>query len=189
MKHKDIELTFAIEKGVDLKNRRLFLHGDVEDNVALIVRAMYFLNEESKAAPIELFISSYGGSVDDTFALHDVTRTLRAPVHTTALGKCMSAAPLLVACGHKGQRWATANTLFMLHDSKLEAEVVRPKQMAALAAIEEQRSEDYARLLTEYTKMPYRHWRRLSGSSVDRFFTAEKALEWGLIDAIWQEQE
>ena len=91
------ELQAALEYGLDVKGRRIFLHGDVDErSIGAAIRGMYLL-ADLKNDPIELFIASYGGYVDEAFALHDVTRTIRVPVHTVALGKCQSAAPLLVA--------------------------------------------------------------------------------------------
>ena len=112
----------ALQHGVDVAGRRVFLHGYVDEgSIGVAIRGMYLL-ADLESSPIELFVSSYGGELDEAFALHDVTRTIRVPVPTVALGKCQSAAPLLVACGHPGYRWASENTVFMIHDASLDAE-------------------------------------------------------------------
>lgn len=184
------ELDAALEHGVDVKGRRIFLHGDVEEeNIAVAIRGMYLLADLS-ADPIELFIASYGGLVDDAFALHDVTRTIKVPVHTVALGKCQSAAPLLVACGHRGERYGSENCEFMVHDASIEIkEDHSPAQLAAYAEVIKARVARMDRLLAKYTKMPYRHWSRLSKSKTDHYFSADEALKWGLIDQIWSEKD
>jgi len=182
------ELTAALEKGVDVKNRRIFLHGDVEeDTIGLAIRAMYLLSDMNKE-PVELFVTSYGGELDEAFALHDVTRTIKVPVHTVALGKCMSAAPLLVACGKRGERWATAHTQFMLHDVTLDE--LEGSPVAITAHVEAARIQmvKYAELLARYTSKPKSHWTRMFAGRADRFFGADEALEWGMIDGIWQEK-
>ncbi len=183
------ELEAALEHGVDVKGRRIFLHGDVdEDTIGVAIRGLYMLADLNKE-PIELFVTSYGGSIDESFALHDVTRTIKVPVHTVALGKCQSAAPLIVACGESGQRWASENCEFMVHDSTIELqENHTPSQLASYAAVVTRRTERMDRLLAKYTKMPYRHWRKLSASKADSYFDAEQALKWGLIDGIWDEK-
>ncbi len=53
----------------------------------------------------------------EMFSLYDVMNSIKCPISTIAIGKCMSAAPLLVAAGTKGERYATPNTWFMVHQS------------------------------------------------------------------------
>ncbi len=183
------ELLAALEHGVDVKGRRIFLHGDAEeDSVGMAIRGLYLLADRSPD-PIELYISSYGGLIDDTFALHDVTRTIKVPVHTVALGKCQSAAPLLVACGKRGERYASENTEFMAHDASVDLSQGSPAQLRVQAEAVKARVDRMDKLLAKYTKKDVRHWRRLSASKVDRYFDADTALEWGLIDQVWAEKE
>ena len=183
------ELTAALEHGVDVKGRRVFLHGGVdEDSIGMAIRAMYLM-ADMKPEPIELFVCSYGGELDEAFALHDVTRTIAVPVHTVALGKCMSAAPLLVACGQKGKRWASEHTQFMLHDCCLEPEEGSPVSIAAHVEAAKAQMTRYAELLAKYTDKHKGHWQRMFQMRSDKFFSAEEAQEWGLIDSIWSEKE
>lgn len=182
------ELTAALEHGVDVKGRRIFLHGDVgEESIGVAIRAMYLLADLS-TDPIELFVTSYGGELDEAFALHDVTRTIKVPVHTVALGKCMSAAPLLVACGHKGERWASEHTQFMLHDVSLDEIDGSPVAIAAHVEAARAQMIRYAELLAKYTDRPKGHWTRMFQMRSDKFFSADEAQEWGLIDGIWSEK-
>ena len=184
------ELDAALDYGVDIKGRRIFLHGDVEEKtIGMAIRGMYLLADLDIKSPIELFITSYGGEVDESFALHDVTRTIKVPVHTVALGKCQSAAPLLVACGQKGERYASENCEFMVHDASMEIESeFSPAQLETYVTAVKARVERMDRLLAKYTKRDYRFWKRMSSSKLDRYFTADQALEWGLIDTIWSEK-
>ena len=187
----DAEIEAVLEHGVDTRGRRVFLHGDVdESSIRLAIRGLYLLDTMSKS-PIELYVASYGGDLDDAFALHDVTRTIKSPVITCALGKCQSAAPMLVACGRKGERYATENCTFMLHDAKLcsvaDGEDF-PSNLIQHATVTQAAMERYAKLLARYTKKPASHWKRIFGGKDDRFFDASQAIEWGLVDAIWSEK-
>jgi len=185
--HKD-RVEIALEYGVDVRGRRIFLHGDVDEEIiGYAIRGLYLLSDISRD-PVELFICSYGGMIDDAFALHDVTRTISCPVHTIALGKCMSAAPILVACGEPGHRWASENTTFMLHDVAMSVIEDNPANIAVYAELGKDYSRRYAKLMASYTSKNVRHWATLSGGKTDRFFGAEKALEWGMIDAVWSEK-
>ena len=183
------QIEAALEHGVDIAGRRIFLHGDVEeDTIGIAIRGMYLLADASEQ-PIELYVTSYGGELDEAFALHDVTRTIRAPVYTVALGKCMSAAPLLVACGQLGHRWASEHTTFMLHDATIDELEGTPAYIESQAAEGRRQMQVMAKLLGSYTKKKTTHWSRMFAGKVDRFFGAEDALEWGLIDGIWSEKD
>jgi ATP-dependent Clp protease protease subunit len=181
-------VTAAIEHGVDVSGRRIFLHGDVdEDTIGRAIRGIYLLSGISDQ-PITLFVSSYGGSLDDAFALHDVTRTVVCPIHTVALGKCQSAAPLLVACGQKGERWSGALTSFMLHDLQISPPEGSPVLVDSWVEDGNRARKQYVELLAQYTRKRASHWERFFRSKSDRFFTADQAQEWGLIDHIWDEK-
>lgn len=178
----------ALLHGVDLDGRRIFLHDSVsEESTGLAIRGLYLAERLDAKTPVELFVTSYGGSLDDAFALHDVTRTIKCPVHTVALGKCMSAAPLLVACGHAGHRWATPSTTFMLHDTHIEIDG-SPRLVEGWARNARGLMERYADLLERYTHMDRGFWLRTFGRKEDRIFDAEQALDWGLVDHIWEEK-
>lgn len=182
------QLEAVLEYGVDMLGRKVYLHGDVEeDTIGRVIRGMYVLGTVSDK-PIELFVSSYGGVVDESMALHDVTRTIGCPVHTIALGKCMSAAPLLVACGEPGHRYATENTVFMLHDSHFDDVEGRPDDLQVLIDLEKASLGAYAKLLARYSKKPPVFWRNIFRRKTDRYFTATEAQEWGMIDHIWEEK-
>ena len=94
------------EYGVDTANRRVFLLGGVDESpISQAIKSLYYLDNDS-GDEIELFIGSLGGSEYEMFALYDVLMSLKCPVTTVAIGKCMSAAPLLVAAGHVGYRYS-----------------------------------------------------------------------------------
>lgn len=187
---KPSRIEAALYHGIDTVGRRVFLHGDVDENtIGVAVRGLYLLSDDNPLKPIELYVSSYGGELDEAFALHDVTRTVKAPVHTCALGKCMSAAPLLVACGTRGERYATPSTTFMLHDAQMGHPHDCSANFIANAKVTAAMMDRYADLLEHYSKKDKKFWKKIFSSKVDRFFDVEQALDWGLIDGIWSEKD
>lgn len=179
----------ALEHGIDIFGRRIWLHGAIDEyTIGMAIRGLYMLADMSRD-PIELYVSSYGGHLDESFALHDVTRTIKCDVVTCALGKCMSAAPLLVACGKRGHRYTTESTTFMLHDVRVFDVQGRPADLAVEADVAMGMMDNYAKLLGRYTNKDRRHWRRLFDSKTDRYFDSETAIEWGVVDAIWNEKD
>ena len=95
-----------------------------EEKIAEGIHAMLYLNEVNKMEPksedrhpIEFYLSTYGGSADDMFALYDIMRVVRSDseIHTLGLGKVMSAGVLLLAAGTKGKRRIAKNCRIMIH--------------------------------------------------------------------------
>lgn len=177
-------ISLAINEGVDPINRRLYLHGEIdEDEIGMVQRGMLTLAAQSDE-PIDLWVSSIGGDVDEAFGLVDIMQLVDVPIHTVAWGKVMSAAPMLVAAGKPGMRLATKNTWFMLHPMRAGLEEVTSLDMRSYGDVLEQSMQRYVELLAEYSLQPKRFWSNLMRSRTDRYFTAEEAEDWGLIDHV-----
>lgn len=163
---------------------KLFLTSEI-DEAAFVKIATGLLNPTGIP---ELYVASPGGDLELAFGLHDLIRSSDKLVRTYAIGRCQSAAPLLVACG-TGRRVGYRNTIWMLHSISLEEADGPAPEVAVNVEWAHRMAETYARLLARYTtKRDHRFWlRRLSGRDV--FFTSEQALEWGLIDEIWESPE
>lgn len=176
--------------GVDKQNRRIFMFDGVDENsIGTVIKGLYYMDAESTEKPIELFIGSFGGSEYEMFALYDTIRTLKAPIHTTAIGKCMSAAPLLVACGEPGHRYATPNTWFMVHQSWDEFGAKRTDELKRDLEHYDDMAKNWYNLMATHTNVSAKVWRSRCEKAGDTYFSAEQAQEWGLIDHIWNEKD
>ena len=172
------------ENGVDIVNRRVFI-GDIDSvSVDFAIKGLYLMETESTSDPCEMFISSYGGTIYDALALYDVMNTLTCPIHTFAYGKCMSAAPLLLAAGCPGNRWVAPHVAFMHHDWADDL-VGKGSEIQAAVKHNEQISETWTKLLAKHTKKDFRWWNHRAKKLPDFFFSADEAVEWGLADAVW----
>lgn len=173
--------------GIDVANRRVFL-GDIDaDTVDKAIKGMYLMETSDAAKPIELFISSFGGSIYDALALYDIMQTLTCPLYTFAYGKCMSAAPLLLAAGESGHRWVAAHASFMHHDWESEVEG-KGEFIKAEVKHTEELSKVWTHLLADISNKDFRWWAERSKRSGDFYFSADEAIEWGLADSIWNEK-
>jgi len=178
------------EYGVDKHNRRIFLFDDIDNHpIGMVIKALYYMDSESNSNPIELFIGSYGGTEYDMFALYDAVRTIKSPVYTTAIGKCMSAAPLLVSAGKKGHRYATPNTFFMVHQSWDEYGVKRTDELKIDIKHLEDKNRRWYELMEKHTKKNVHFWKSMCNRVGDRYFDAYQAQEWGIVDHIWDEKD
>jgi ATP-dependent Clp protease protease subunit len=177
------------DRGIDIANRRIFLDSDIEaDSVGPAIKGLYLMETESKTEPIEMFISSYGGTLYEALALYDILNTIKCPISTFAYGKCMSAAPVLLAAGEQGRRWVAPHTAFMHHDMSFIEEGTRTQHISAMKHVDTLYNQ-WISLLAKYSNKDKRWWDTRSKMPADFYFTAEDALEWGLADHIWVEKE
>jgi ATP-dependent Clp protease protease subunit len=175
------------DHGVDVANRRVFL-GDIDhESVDAAIKGMYLMETADASKPIELFVSSYGGTIYDALALYDIMQTLRCPIHTFAYGKCMSAAPLLLAAGEPGHRWVAAHVSFMHHDWADELSG-KGEHIKAGVKESEKLGRIWTELLADISNKSFKWWHDRSRRSGDFYFSADDAIDWGLADAIWSER-
>jgi ATP-dependent Clp protease protease subunit len=97
-----------------LKERIVFLVGEVNDPVAnLVVAQMLFLESEDAEKPISFYINSPGGSVTAGMSIYDAMKFVKAPVHTLCLGQAASMGAFLLSSGD--ERRALPNARIMIH--------------------------------------------------------------------------
>jgi len=185
------------------KIRLLSLHGEVnEDNTAELVYSLVMLHKlgeykeyvdpedpESeiltKFDPLELMISTYGGSAPEMFAIYDTVRMVRkdCEISTIGIGKVMSAGVLLLASGTKGKRKVMKNCRIMIHS-------VIGASHGSLHSLENEMDEirylqdQHITCLVEETDMTRRYLKKLMDRKVNVYLTAEEAIELGIADEI-----
>lgn len=99
-----------------LKERIIFLTGEVEDNMAdLIVAQLLFLEAEDPTKDIYLYINSPGGSVTAGMAIYDTMQFIKPDVRTLCIGQACSMGAFLLSSGAKGKRAALPNARVMIH--------------------------------------------------------------------------
>ena len=146
-----------------------------------LVATLLFLDSIEKSKPITLYINSEGGEVVPTMAIVDTMKTLKAKVGCVAFGSARAMGGLLLASGEKGMRAALPNTCIMLHHPSGAA------RGSASDIINEGR--ELVRIRTHLDKTLARatgHSQEKINADIrrDRHFTAESALEYGIIDRI-----
>lgn len=177
-------LDYLFEHGIDFKNRRIFLDGEItEDRTNKIVRGLISLTDKSNEI-ITLIVRSPGGDLYETIAIYDVLQNLKASVRTIALGYCQSAAPLLVAAGTKGMRYATPNCFFMIHDSIVESPETSLDDIKNDVRHFTHLRKRFFKLLESHTSLSYKKWRDIYHKRGDSFFDTELAMKYGLMDEI-----
>jgi ATP-dependent Clp protease, protease subunit len=165
-----------------LKDRIIFLGSEVrEDNANAICAQLLLLAAEDPDKDIYLYINSPGGSVTAGMAIYDTMQYVQPDVATLAMGLAASMGQFLLSAGAKGKRYALPHSRVMMHqplggiggtasDIKIQAELIlhMKRQMAELIA--------------EHTGQPVETIER--DSDRDRWFTADQALDYGLVDQV-----
>jgi ATP-dependent Clp protease protease subunit len=175
--------------GLDVQNRRVFLLGDVDESpIGNAIKGIYYLASQSKET-IELFIGSFGGELYEMFGLYDVLNSISAPISTVAIGKCMSATPLLIAAGNKGARYSMPNAQWMIHMGSEALDEARFDELEKQIEHQKIVARRWWDLLSKHTAKSAAQWRQICKQIGDSYFDAEKAQEWGLVDHLWDERE
>jgi|TARA_R100001163_G_scaffold62889_1_gene54130 ATP-dependent Clp protease protease subunit len=163
-----------------------------EEKVAEVIHAMLYLNEMNKLEkteeakkPIEFYLSTYGGSADDMFALYDIMRTVRqdSEIHTLGLGKVMSAGVLLLAAGTKGKRRIAKNCRVMIHSVAAGNHGNLQDLTNELEAISDLQ-QMYTNCLVAETNMTESDIKDMLNRNVNVYLSATEAVKLGIADII-----
>lgn len=163
-----------------------------EEKVAEVIHAMLYLNEMNKLTkdpkdkrPIEFYLSTYGGSADDMFALYDIMRTIRSEseIHTLGLGKVMSAGVLLLAAGTKGKRKIAKNCRVMIHSVAAGNAGALHDLTNELEAIQDLQ-DMYTSCLSAETNLTEGDIKEMLNRNVNVYLSATEAVKLGIADII-----
>ena len=170
-----------------LRERIIFLNGEVNDTVsALVCAQLLFLEAENPSKSINLYINSPGGVVTSGLAMYDTMRFIRAPVHTLCMGTARSMGSFLLMAGEPGERAALPNASILIHQPSGGFQGQASDMLIHAEEILKTKRR-MTRLYAEHCGRSYEDFER--GMDRDRFMTAEEALEWGLIDRILKVRE
>ena len=186
-----VEQTAKGERSYDiysrlLKERVIFLCGQVEDHMAnLIVAQLLFLESESPEKDIYLYINSPGGSVTAGMAIYDTMKFIRPNVSTVCIGQAASMGAFLLSGGEKGKRYCLPNARVMIHQplggfqGQASDFEIHAKEILYI-------KEKLNRLMADHTGQPLE--KVSDDTDRDNFLSAESAVEYGLVDAILEQR-
>ena len=170
-----------------LKERIIFLVGQVEDYMAnLIIAQMLFLEGENPDKDIQLYINSPGGVVTAGMAIYDTMQFIKPDVSTFCLGQAASAAALLLCAGAPGKRYCLPNARVMIHQP-LGGYQGQATDIAIHAKETLIVRERLNKIMAHHTgKAPEQI---MLDTERDNFMSAEQALEYGLIDKVFTQND
>ena len=187
-----IEQTNRGERSYDiysrlLKDRIVFLGGEITDETAnLVVAQLLFLEMEDPDSDISLYINSPGGSVTAGMAIYDTMRYIKPQVRTVCVGMAASMGAFLLMAGEKGKRLALPNAEVMIHqplggaqgqatDVAIRAEWLMKTKKKMTAMMAEMTGQSLKKVQADVER--------------DYFMSAEEALEYHIIDEIYQPRD
>ncbi|PLR85369.1 ATP-dependent Clp endopeptidase, proteolytic subunit ClpP [Bacillus canaveralius] len=182
-----IEQTNRGERAYDiysrlLKDRIIMLGSGIDDHVSnSIVAQLLFLEAENPEKDISIYINSPGGSITAGMAIYDTMQFIKPDVQTICIGMAASMGAFLLAAGTKGKRYALPNSEVMIHQplggaqgQATEIEIAAKRILFLRDKLNE--------ILSERTGQPLEVIAR--DTERDNFMTADRALEYGLVDQI-----
>jgi ATP-dependent Clp protease, protease subunit len=187
-----VEQTSRGERSYDifsrlLKERVIFLVGQVEDNMAnLVVAQLLFLESENPDKDIHLYINSPGGVVTAGLAIYDTMQFIKPDVATTCLGQAASMGAVLLAAGAAGKRSCLPSSRVMIHQPLGGYQ----GQASDIAIHAEETLKVRKRLndiLGKHCKQPIKKIEK--DTDRDFFMDAEESLSYGLIDKVFEGRE
>jgi len=165
-----------------LKERIIFVTGEVEDGMAsLIVAQLLFLESENPEKDIYMYINSPGGIVTAGLSIYDTMQYIKCKVSTLCLGQACSMGSLLLAAGAEGMRYALPNARIMIHQpsggySGQATDIeIHAKEILAL-------KKRLNNIYVKHTKKPLSLVEK--NMERDNFLSPQEALKFGLIDKI-----
>src|SRR3984957_13624084 len=170
-----------------LNERIVFIGTPIDDDIAnLVVAQLLHLESENPDKDISLYINSPGGVVYSGLAIYDTMRFIKPDVQTICFGVAMSMGSLLLTAGTKGKRLALPNSRILIHQPsggfQGQASDIEIHARETLA-LREQIDAIYAKSTGQTQEQVRDDMER------DRFFTAEQAREYGLIDRVIADHE
>jgi ATP-dependent Clp protease protease subunit len=165
-----------------LETRTVLVCGPIHDEIARDVMAqLLVLDAQSSSKPIRVFINSPGGSVDSGYAIYDVMRFVKAPLHSVCAGLAASAATVILLGAKKEWRFALPNTRFLIHQPSMGIQGQASDVDIAAKEVLKLRQK-VNELLSMETGQPVS--RIAEDTRRDYWMSAEEAKRYGLITSI-----
>jgi ATP-dependent Clp protease, protease subunit len=165
-----------------LNERIIFLGTPIDDQVAnLVVAQLLHLESEDPEKDISIYINSPGGSIYSGLAIYDTMNFVKPDIATMCVGVAMSMGSLLLAAGTKGKRAVLPNSRILIHQPSAGFEGQSTDieiHAREILKVRESIDEIYA----NHTGLSQEQVRK--DMERDRFFTAEQAVEYGLVDRV-----
>tara|TARA_R110000868_G_scaffold8205_3_gene42639 strand:- start:230314 stop:230919 length:606 start_codon:yes stop_codon:yes gene_type:complete len=187
-----VEQTSRGERSYDiysrmLKDRVIFLVGEVEDHMAnLVVAQLLFLESENPDKDISIYVNSPGGVVSAGLAIYDTMKFIKPDVSTVCIGQAASMGAIILSAGTKGKRHCLPNSRVMIHQplggfqgQASDFDIHAKEILKTREKLNQILADASGKKLSVVAKDTDR----------DNFLSAQEALDYGLIDSVLEDRE
>ncbi|MEG0994508.1 MAG: ATP-dependent Clp protease proteolytic subunit [Bacilli bacterium] len=164
-----------------LKNRIIFLSGEINDSSANVVIAQLLYLDALNKDDISIYINSPGGSINSGMAIYDTMNFIKSDVSTICIGMAASMGAFLLSSGTIGKRYILENAEVMIHQPLGGAEGQATEIKIAAERILKLKDK-LNHILSNNTKKPLKQIE--NDTERDHFLSAIEALNYGIIDKI-----
>ena len=166
-----------------LMNRKIFLTGEINDELANSFLSQFLFLEEEPDLPVTIYINSPGGQVSAGLLIYDTIKASRIPVNMVCTGMAASMAAIIFAGGQKGRRYILEHGRVLIHEPMIQSGI--GGSATSIRTISESILETRRVLngiLSEHTGKTIEEIDR--ATTFDNYMTAEEAIEFGICDQI-----
>ncbi|HEY3980924.1 MAG TPA: ATP-dependent Clp protease proteolytic subunit [Streptosporangiaceae bacterium] len=165
------------------EERIIFLGVQIDDASANDVMAQLITLESiDPDRDILMYINSPGGSMTSMMAIYDTMQYIQPEIQTFCLGQAASAAAVILSAGSKGKRMALPNSRILIHQPAVESGYGQSSDLEIQAREILRMRQAMEQILAQHTGQDEEQVRR--DTERDKFFTAEEAKEYGLVDEV-----
>ncbi|MDE7348220.1 MAG: ATP-dependent Clp endopeptidase proteolytic subunit ClpP [Clostridia bacterium] len=169
-----------------LEDRIVFITGEINDALAnTVVAQLIYLEAKDSTKDISLYINSPGGSVTAGMAIYDTMNYIKCDVSTICIGMAASMGAFLLSSGAKGKRFVLPNSEVMIHQP-LGGASGQATEIQIMANHIQKTKEKLTKILAKNSGQPFE--KVLADCERDNYLSAQEALEYGLVDKIFDER-
>lgn len=170
-----------------LKDRIIMLSGPINDDLAnSIIAQLLFLDAQDSTKDIYMYINSPGGVVTSGMAIYDTMNFIKSDVQTIVIGMAASMASVLVSSGTKGKRFGLPHSEVLVHQPSGGAQGQQTEiQIAATEILKTRKMMN--QILAKNTGQSLETIQK--DTERDHYFTAQEAVDYGLLDGIMESNE
>ena len=171
-----------------LKDRIIFINGEINNVTAVdTVAQLLYLEAQDPTKDINVYINSPGGNVTDGLAIYDTMQFVRCDVSTICIGMAASMGSLLLCAGTKGKRYALPHSEIMIHQPLGGTGYTQASNVEIIAKHIMKTKRLINKILADITGKSIEQIEK--DTDRDYYMSAKEALDYGLIDKIFEKRE
>jgi ATP-dependent Clp protease protease subunit len=180
----DMGMCSALIQKLFLKERKIFLWGEIDDHSAKdVTEKMLYLELKDKGKPIQFFIHTPGGAITSGMAIYDTMQLIQSPIQVVVTGLAASMGSILLSGVPKGQRFLYPNARVLIHQPLIAGRIQAQAIDIQIQAQEMEKTRDEInRILANASGQPLEKIQK--DTDRDFYMNAKEAIAYGLADAV-----